>query len=136
MFDSVPPKNLFVSGNLTLLSMGIWRVAHPPTPYPHKCPPPHTRILYIHFVVTLCRLSEQAQRHLQDSERFEDILLGASRPTMVVQRYDELFSQARVDALDAIEEHLKTNDVDGAFGIDLVLNVFKVGIIIIILALW
>ena len=55
---------------------------------------------------------------------------------MVVQRYDELFSQARVDALDAIEEHLKTNDVDGAFGIDLVLNVFKVGIITIILALW
>ena len=54
---------------------------------------------------------------------------------MVVQRYDELFSQARVDALDAIEEHLKTNDVDGAFGIDLVLNVFKVGIIIR-LALW
>lgn len=52
---------------------------------------------------------------------------------MVVQRYDELFSQARVDALDAIEEHLKTNDVDGAFGIDLVLNIFKVGIIIIII---
>ena len=46
---------------------------------------------------------------------------------MVVQRYDELFSQARVDALDAIEEHLKASDVDGAFGIKLVLNVFKVG---------
>ncbi len=39
------------------------------------------------------RLSEQAQRHLQDSEKFEDILLGASRPTMVVQRYQELYSQ-------------------------------------------
>ena len=47
---------------------------------------------------------------------------------MVVQRYDELFSQARVDALDAIEEHLKRSDVDGTFGIELVLNVFKVGI--------
>ena len=45
---------------------------------------------------------------------------------MVVQRYDELFSQARVEALDAIEEHIKTSDVDGAFGIQLVLNVFKV----------
>ena len=83
------------------------------------------------FILNECRLSEQAQRHLQDSERFEDILLGASRPTMVVQRYDELFSQARVDALDAIEEHLKTNGVEEAFGIDLVLNVFKVGIYIL-----
>lgn len=45
---------------------------------------------------------------------------------MVVQRYDELFSQARLEALDAIEEHLKTCDADEAFGIRLVLDVFKV----------
>ena len=53
------------------------------------------------FFIT--RLSEQAQRHLQDSEKFEDILLGASRPTQVAQRYQELFSQTRVEAYDAIE---------------------------------
>lgn len=50
------------------------------------------------------RLSEQAQRQLQDSEKFEDILMGASRPTMVVQGYQELYSQGRVEASDAIED--------------------------------
>ncbi len=49
------------------------------------------------------RLSEQAQRHLHDSEKFEDIQLGLNRPTMVVMRYKELFSQGRVEAVDAIE---------------------------------
>ena len=48
-------------------------------------------------------MSEQAQRHLQDSDKFEDILLGASRPTQVAQRYQELYSQSRVEAYDAIE---------------------------------
>lgn len=76
------------------------------------------------------RLSEQAQRQLQDSEKFEDILLGASRPTMVIQRYEELFSQGRMDALDAIEQipdHLKPGD-GGAFGSHLVLDVFTVSL--------
>ena len=50
------------------------------------------------------RLSEQAQRQLQDSEKFEDILMGASRPTMVVQGYQELYSQGRVEASEAIED--------------------------------
>lgn len=55
------------------------------------------------------RLSEQAQRQLQDSEKFEDILMGASRPTMVVQGYQELYSQGRVEASEAIED-LKLTD--------------------------
>ena len=87
------------------------------------------QISYVHVY----RLSEQAQRHLQDSEKFEDILLGASRPTMVIQRYDELFSQGRMDALDAIEQiqdQLKTRD-GGVFGIHLVLDVFKVSLFVI-----
>ena len=78
----------------------------------------------------MSRLSEQAQRHLQDSEKFEDILLGASRPTMVIQRYEELFSQGRLDALDAIEQiqdHIKTS-ASGTLGIQLVLDVFKVSL--------
>lgn len=49
------------------------------------------------------RLSEQAQKHLQGSEMFEDILLGSNRPTLVIQRYNELFSQGRVEALDAMD---------------------------------
>lgn len=52
------------------------------------------------------RLSDQAQRQLQDSEKFEDILLGNSRPTVVVQRYQELYSQGRVEALEAIASAL------------------------------
>lgn len=90
---------------------------------------------HTHFtlLIILCRLSEQAQRHLQDSEKFEDILLGASRPTMVIQRYEELFSQGRMDALDAIDQiqdhtHRNKKSDDGAFGIQLVLDVFKVSL--------
>ena len=40
---------------------------------------------------------------MQDSEKFEDILLGSNRPTLVIQRYNELFSQGRMEALDAME---------------------------------
>jgi hypothetical protein len=50
------------------------------------------------------RLSEQAQRHLQESDRFEDILMGANRPTLVVQRYQEIYSQERVEAYDALTD--------------------------------
>lgn len=48
-------------------------------------------------------MSEQAQKHLQGSEKFEDILLGSNRPTVVIQRYNELFSEGRMEALDAID---------------------------------
>ena len=81
-----------------------------------------TQLLNSFTFSTALRLSEQAQRHLQDSERFEDILLGTSRPTMVIQRYDELFSQGRMDALDTIDQV-----EDQTFGNHLVLDVFKVG---------
>lgn len=53
------------------------------------------------------RLSEQAQRHLQGSEHFEDILMGANRPTLVVQRFQEIYSQERIEAYDSIA------DIDG-----------------------
>lgn len=54
------------------------------------------------------RLSEQAQRHLQGSERFEDILMGANRPSLVVQRFQEIYSQERIEAYDSIA------DIEGA----------------------
>ena len=87
------------------------------------------------------RLSEQAQRQLQDSEKFEDILLGASRATIVIQRYEELYSQERMEALDAIEaiqmkrgKHHKrceaastaAMDASDMFNVRLLLDVFKV----------
>ena len=86
--------------------------------------------MYTHYIVFLLtidmsffRLSEQAQRHLQDSEKFEDILLGTSRPTLVIQRYQELYSQGRVEALDAIET---IENGDRIFSTQLVLDVMKV----------
>ena len=85
---------------------------------------------------TCFRLSEQAQRHLQDSEKFEDILLGNNRPTQVIQRYNELFSQGRMEALDAIEgvvqdlasqKGAKPQQLPkGDFGIQVLLDVLKV----------
>jgi hypothetical protein len=41
---------------------------------------------------------------LQESDRFEDILMGANRPTLVVQRYQEIYSQERVEAYDALTD--------------------------------
>lgn len=79
-----------------------------------------------------CRLSEQAQRHLQDSEKFEDILMGNNRPTLVIQRYKELYSQGRVEALDAIEgvrielSGQRGRKHSSSFGIQVVLDVLKV----------
>ena len=81
------------------------------------------------------RLSEQAQRQLLDSEKFEDILLGSSRPTIVIQRYEELYSQARLEALDAVEglqiKHsagtfTAVMDASDMFNVQLMLDVFKV----------
>lgn len=49
---------------------------------------------------------------------------------MVIQRYEELFSQARVEAIDAvieIEDNLGIKNSDGGvFGIHLALDVLKV----------
>lgn len=93
------------------------------------------------FLLFSCRLSEQAQRHLQDSEKFEDILLGSNRPTLVIQRYKELFSQGRMEALDAMEGVMQEltgprqkgqrNDAkpqlfNGEFGTRVLLDVLKV----------
>ena len=90
-----------------------------------------------------CRLSEQAQRQLQDSEKFEDIQLGDSRATIVIQRYKELYTQARIEALDAIEAvQIKDTcyqqqqrvgmastaamDASDTFNVQLLLDIFKV----------
>lgn len=99
-------------------------------------------LYYVVLCVVLCyivlcfRLSEQAQRHLQASEKFEDILLGSNRPTQVIQRYNELFSQGRMEALDAIEGVVQDlanqngakpqQPPSGDFGIQVLLDVLKV----------
>lgn len=54
--------------------------------------------------VIILRLSEQAQRHLENSTIFEDLSLGANRPTQLIRRYQELYSQGRVEVIDILEE--------------------------------
>ena len=50
------------------------------------------------------RISEQAQRQLENSTIFEDLSLGANRPTQLIRRYQELYSQGRVEVIDVLEE--------------------------------
>lgn len=92
--------------------------------------------LSVGAIETVCsvprRLSDQAQRHLQDSEKFEDILLGPNRPTLVVERYRELYTQGRVDALDVInsiecgETEETEKQAENGFAIQLLLDVLEV----------
>ena len=61
---------------------------------------------------------------MQDSDKFEDILMGACRPSLVVERYQELFSQSRVEAYEAIE--LLDELEDKQFISEFLLDVLKV----------
>ena len=51
------------------------------------------------------RLSDQAQSQIdKGSTKFEDICLGESRPSALVRRYNDLFSEQRLEALDALDQ--------------------------------
>jgi len=50
----------------------------------------------------LYRLAEQAQRQLEKGGKFED-LNQISRPTELIRLYNSLYSQGRIDALDALD---------------------------------
>jgi hypothetical protein len=51
------------------------------------------------------RLCEQAQRQLgRSGTKFEDLSLGENRPTSLIRRYGNLYSEVRVDAFDALDE--------------------------------
>lgn len=49
------------------------------------------------------RLAEQAQKMLERGMRFENVSLGEKRPTALIRRYGNLYAQARVDTLDALD---------------------------------
>lgn len=57
------------------------------------------------------------------SSKFEDISLGAHRPSQIVQRYEDLFSQGRMDALDFLEGQ----DMDTQFCNQFLMEILQVG---------
>ncbi|CAF2910503.1 unnamed protein product [Rotaria sp. Silwood2] len=57
------------------------------------------------------RLAEQAQRQLEKGGKFED-LNQVSRPTELIRSYSSLYSQARIDALDALDNIREMSDAD------------------------
>lgn len=51
------------------------------------------------------RLSEQARRQLEKSStKFEDLNLGDKRPTQLIRRYGNLYTESRLEALDALDD--------------------------------
>ena len=51
------------------------------------------------------RLSEQAQKQfLKGPTKFEDISVGAVRPTELIRSFGNLYTEARVEAFDALDE--------------------------------
>ncbi|CAF2696293.1 unnamed protein product [Rotaria sp. Silwood2] len=57
------------------------------------------------------RLAEQAQRQLEKGGKFED-LNQISRPTELIRSYNSLYSQARIDALDALDNVREMSDAE------------------------
>lgn len=58
------------------------------------------------------RLFENAssQPHFH-SNRFEDIALGENRPTLLISQYGDLYTEHRLDAIDALDELPELNDM-------------------------
>ena len=61
-------------------------------------------------------MSEHAQRHMLVSSKFEDLTLGDTRPTQLIRRYGNLYSEARLDAFDALDDLPEISDLDDLKG--------------------
>jgi len=68
----------------------------------------------------LFRLSEQALKHLEGSTVFEDLSLGTNRPTQLIRRYQELYSQGRVEVIETLEELGVEDDLVSAIPLDII----------------
>jgi hypothetical protein len=66
-------------------------------------------LLFIEFL--RFRLAEQAQRQLEKGGKFED-LNQISRPTELIRLYNSLYSQSRIDALDALDNVREMSDAE------------------------
>ncbi|RWS03371.1 uncharacterized protein B4U79_12865 [Dinothrombium tinctorium] len=58
------------------------------------------------------RLAEQAQRMLERGLRFENVCLGERRPTALIRKFGNLYAQARVDTLDALDSLHQLKDAE------------------------
>lgn len=58
------------------------------------------------------RLQDQAQRQLRKGGKFEDLSAGECRPSALIERYDNLFTQTRLDAMDKLDEVESLNQMD------------------------
>lgn len=54
--------------------------------------------------MTIFRLADQVQSQFTtNNQHFEDLNLGENRPTELVRQYGNLYSDARMDAIDALD---------------------------------
>ena len=60
----------------------------------------------------LLRLQVQAQRQLKKGGKFEDLSAGECRPSTLVERYENLYTQTRLDAMDELDELESLDKVD------------------------
>lgn len=56
-----------------------------------------------HLILSF-RLSEELQRHVKQSGKFENLTQGGLRLNHLIERYEMLYSQGRIDALDELDE--------------------------------
>ena len=63
-----------------------------------------SRSRHISVFYTSCRLQDQAQRQLKKGGKFEDLSAGECRPSALVERYDNLYTQTRLDAMDELDD--------------------------------
>lgn len=71
-----------------------------------------SRARHISVFYTSCRLQDQAQRQLKKGGKFEDVSAGECRPSALVERYDNLYTQTRLDAMDELDDVESLDQMD------------------------
>ena len=64
----------------------------------------------ITFLLSFCK--DQAQKMLLKGIKFENLCLGDKRPTALIRKFGNLYAQARVDTLDALDSLPQLQDAD------------------------
>jgi len=63
------------------------------------------------------RLADQAQRQLRKGGKYDDLSEIDSRPSTLVENYENLYSQTRIEALDDLDEIQAFNKLEDATSI-------------------